>query len=228
LGPLPNNAITELLGRAEDRFTSDDRRFIVKVAGGHPYLLQVAASEMWEAYAEGQDDPNQRWQQVGQDLYDEAALTLSDIWRLWSPATQRAFTAIALAHISSLTLGDREFRVERLTRDLSDLRPELRALQNQGFIMKNSAIPSGWQIRPVVFLWWVADEVVRVVRDDTPFDKWLLAQLWEGSLTRGEKRQLGKAIRAIGSKLRDGAAPLIQAAAKGAAEGVAKGMVGGG
>ena len=220
LGPWPNRAITELLDRAGDRFTPEDRRFIMEVAGGHPYLLQVAAAALWEAYEDDEDDPDQRRQQAGENLYEEAASTLGDIWQFWSPATQEAFTAIALAHISSLTLGDREFRVEHLTRDLSDLRPELRALQKQGFITENSAISSGWQIRPAVFLWWLADEVVRVARDDTPFDKWLLAQLWEGSLTRGEKQQLGKVIRAVGSLLKDGAATLIEAAAKGVGEAI--------
>jgi len=92
LGPWPDKDVTELLGRAGDRFTTADRRFITKVAGGHPYLLQVAAFELWETYAEGQEDPHRRWQQAGQSLYDKAALILDDTWRLWSPATRKAFT----------------------------------------------------------------------------------------------------------------------------------------
>jgi len=92
LGPLPDKYVTELLRRAGDRFTTADRRFITKVAGGHPYLLQVAASELWEAYTEGQDDPYRRRQQAGQSLYDKATLILDDTWRLWSPATRKAFT----------------------------------------------------------------------------------------------------------------------------------------
>jgi hypothetical protein len=38
--------MTGLLRRAGGRFTTADRRFITKVAGGHPYLLQVAAFEL--------------------------------------------------------------------------------------------------------------------------------------------------------------------------------------
>ena len=65
LGPWSNKAVTDLLNRAGDRFTADDRRYLAKVAGGHPYLLQAAASELWGAYAEGVDDTGEHWQRTG-------------------------------------------------------------------------------------------------------------------------------------------------------------------
>jgi len=102
LGPLPYKAIAGLLRRAEGRFTLDDCRFIREIAGGHPYLLQVAASEQWEAYGEGERDTCRRWQQVGQSLYEEATLTLSDTWQFWVPAVRWAFTTVALNHMSYL------------------------------------------------------------------------------------------------------------------------------
>jgi hypothetical protein len=222
LGPWPDRDVAELLRRAGDRFTRDDRRFIAEVAGGHPYLLQVVAYELWEAYEEGERDPNQRRQQAGQKLYDEAARILADTWRLWSPTTCKAFTAVALAHIPRL-LKQRQFYVERLIRDLRDLGPELWSLKKQGFVAENEAIPGGWRVRPQAFLWWLADELVRTVRDEPSFEEWLRAQEWEGLLTRGEKQQLVKGVRAVTGLLKDGVTTLIEAAAKGAGEAMVKG-----
>jgi hypothetical protein len=222
LGPWPDKDVAELLRRAGDRFTTDDRRFIAEVAGGHPYLLQVAAYELWEAYEEGERDPNRRRQQAGQKLYNEAALTLGDIWRLWSPATRRAFTAVALAHIPRL-LKQHQFYVKRLIRDLRDLGPELQSLNKPGLGAEDEAIPGGWRVRPQAVLWWLADELVRTVRDEPSFEEWLRKQEWEDLLTRGEKQELDKGVRAVVGLLKDGVATLIKAAAKGAGEAIVKG-----
>ncbi len=78
LGPWPNKDVEALLRRAGDRFTIADRRFVVQVAGEHPYLLQAAASELWEAYKDGEEDSALR-RQAWERLLDEAALTLGNL-----------------------------------------------------------------------------------------------------------------------------------------------------
>jgi hypothetical protein len=221
LGPLPNRAVTALLDRAGERFTPEDRRYVARLAGGHPYLLQVAASELWEAYAEGADDAGELRRRAAQGLYDKTALTLESTWRLWPPAMRRAFTAVALADVAGM-LERREFFELPLVRDVRrDCGRELRALEWQGFVCADDAAPTGYRVRPQAFLWWLADEVVRTVRDDTPFEEWLRRQELGVVLTRGERAQLGEAARAIGGMLQDGAATLIQAAAHGAGAGIA-------
>ena len=222
LGPLPDKYVTALLCRAGERFNPADCSFVVGVAGGHPYLLQAAASELWEAYAEGQDDCRLCRQQAGQILYDKAALILDDTWRLWSPATRKAFTIVALADIPRM-LEQRQFYQLPLTRDKRDVGRELRALAKQGFVTEEKTATVGWRVRPQAFLWWLADELVRTVRDDMPFEGWLRKQEMGVLLTQGEKEQLGKAVREVGGLLKDGATTLIQAAAKGAVEATAGG-----
>jgi hypothetical protein len=78
-------------------------------------------------------------------------------------------------------------------------------------------------VRPQAFLWWLADELVCTVRDEPSFKEWLREQEWEGLLTRDEKQQLAKGVRAIVGLLKDGAKTLIEAAAKGAGETIVKG-----
>jgi hypothetical protein len=215
LGPWPNKDVEALLRQAGDRFTPADRRFIVRVAGGHPFLLQAAASELWEAYAEGSDDTGEHRQQAGQVLYDKAALILEDTWRLWQPATRKAFTIVALADVA-LMLEQRQFYSLPLTRDKRDKRDvgrELRTLAKQGFVTKDERASAGYRIRPQAFLWWLTDELVRTVREETPFEDWLQKQELGVLLTHGEKEQLGQAVRKVGSLLKDGVATLIEAAA---------------
>ena len=222
LGPLPNSAVTELLRRAEGRFTSDDGRLIVEMAGGHPYLLQVAAFELWEAYADFPDGPDQRWQQTGQMLYREALDTLSDIWRLWSPAMRKAFTVVALAEMSGL--GQKKFRVKRLVRDLSDLGSELRTLRDHGFIVEDEHVPGGWQVRPQVFLWWLADDLATMARREMPFGEWLQRQELDSLLAGAEKEQWGKAVQVAGVVFKEGVKVLVEATIQGFLSGVVTGV----
>jgi len=218
LGPWPNKDVEALLRRAGEGFTLGDRRFIVRVAGGHPYLLQAAAFELWEAYAEGVDNTGQHRQRAGARLYDKAELILEDTWRLWPPATRRAFTMVALADVARM-LEQRQFFELPLVHDRRDVGRELRALAKQGFVTQDETASLGYCVRPQAFLWWLADEMVRTVRDDVPFEEWLRQQDLGLLLTRAEKEQLGQAIRAVGELLKDGASTLIQAAAAGAALG---------
>jgi hypothetical protein len=220
LGPWSNKDVTALLNRAGDRFTAHDRRYLAKIAGGHPYLLQAAASELWGAYAEGVDDTGEHWQRTGRGLYDNVAMVLDGTWQLWPSATRKAFTAVALADLAGM-LGERAFFEMPLIRDARrDCGPELRALRKQGFVTKDEEAPAGHRVRPQAFLWWLTDEMVRTVRDDTPFEEWLRQQEMGIVLTRGEREQLGEAVRAIVGMLQDGAATLIEAAAKGAGKAV--------
>ncbi|MDY6875335.1 MAG: winged helix-turn-helix domain-containing protein [Chloroflexota bacterium] len=174
LGALPNEYVTELLHRAGDRFTAEDHCFIGRLAGGHPHLVQVAASALWEAYEEGEGDAYWRRQQAEQSLYDEAAQILDDAWRLWPSETRKALTAVALVHINTLEereklLEKHQFNVERLIHEIGDFDPELRSLEKHGLVVRDEAISGGWRVCPHVLLRWLANELVRMARGETTF-----------------------------------------------------------
>jgi hypothetical protein len=223
LGALPAKYVAELLHQAKDCLKPDDRRFIMAVAGAHPYLVQVAASALWEAHIEGEDDPIRRRQAAGQILHQEAELTLGDTWRLWSPATRRAFIAVAL---SDITMARQLFHEKRLLRDVHNFGPELRQLKKRGFVGEDATAVTGWRVRPQAFLWWIADELVRSVRDEPSLDEWLRKQEWEGLLTRGEREQLGKVIHTLVGMLKGGAAKLIEEVAEGFGEALGRRLFG--
>lgn len=228
LGPWPEGAIDDLLHRAGDRFAPQDRRFIKGMAGGHPYLLQVVASALWEAYEDGISSASERRQQAEQRLCAEAARTLSDCWTLWPAEAQKAMAAVALAQINTWArhekiVGKRDLHVDRLTQDIPDLRPELQALANQGFVVEDDTVLGGWRVRPLAFLHWLSSEMVQATRSPKSFEGWVQAQAIEGVLTQEEKEQLGKAARTLGDFVKDFLGAFSGAAAKAAGERIGKG-----
>ena len=218
MGPLSLRDISELLRRAE-RFSTQDRRFVSGVAGGHPYLVQATAAALWDVYEDKLRDPVERWRAAGESLYDEAEMTIGNTWRQWPSAMRQAITAVALAHIPTL-LGKREFLVDRFIRDIRDFAPELRELKRRGFTKEDDAVPGGWRVRPGVFLWWLADELTRTVRSQEVFEDWLRAEVLEGPLTRKEKQQLGRVARETMGLVKGGVSALIEAAAYGIGSGL--------
>jgi len=222
IGPLADKDVAELLRWGANHFTADDRRFIMRVGGGHPYLIQLTAAALWEAYEDHERAmPSLRRQQAGQSLYDEAAMIMSDTWRVWSPATRKAFAAVALAQIPWL-LNERRFQIGRMIHDMADLEPELRLLKKHGFVAESSEIPGGWRVRPAAYLWWLADQVRRTIRQDTPFEDWLREQEMDGLMTRRQKQRFDKALAATMELLKGGVSTLIEAAAKGLGEAIVK------
>ncbi len=214
LGAWSEKTIDKLLERAGKRFSVEDKRFIKHAAGAHPYLLQAAAAALWEIYEDGEEEePAQRLEQAGQQLYDVAGQMLGDTWRIWSPQIRLAMSAVALAQTPDL-LEERKFRDEVLAGDMRNFGPELRILVKQGFVEKAENSLSGWRIRPAAFLWWLADELVRTVRDEQAFAEWIRAQEWDGLLTIGEKEKFSRAGKAVAGLLSNGASELIKAAIK--------------
>jgi hypothetical protein len=222
LGPFPERDVATLLNRAGDCFTPEDRRAIRVAAGKHPYLLQVAASAMWDAWEEGIGDVGERRRYIGQRLYREHRLHFADTWRIWSPSMRKAFTSVALAHTARL-LPERGFLTDAFIEDLRDWAPELDDLEATGLLARDKQVRGGWRVVPQVMLWWLADELVRAVRADTPFEHWLRAQELDGLLTRKELEQLREVVRGAVQVLRQGATTLVEAFAKGVGAGLAGG-----
>lgn len=213
--------MADLLGRAGGRFSAADRRFIADISGGHPYLAQAGAAALWDAYEDGERDAVCRWEQIGHALYDEAKGTLTNTWQQWPASFRQALTAVALGQMPPV-LGRREVLAGRLVRDVSSFAPELRDLAKQGFVIEDAALGSGWRVRPAALLWWLADELIRITREDKTFEDWLRNELLVGPLTQGEWQQIGQAVKGVTGLFQAGATTFIQAAAKGWGEAVVK------
>ncbi len=221
LPPFPQKDMGILLSRG-GQFTPADRAFLKRIGGQHPYFLQTAAYFLWDWY-EDEDDAITRYEKVGRDFYRSAGeTTLSPIWESWTPYMQMAFTITALESMPNL-LGaeqNQQFDINHLLRDLLNFAPELRKLETRAFLRKDTDKRSGYAPHAEVMLWYLADELTRVIRPDVGLEQWLTRQQWDGLLKRGEKEALGRAFQQAGGLLKEGASAFIKAAAEGAAKGV--------
>ncbi len=214
----PEKALTQLLDRAGERFDKQDRRYIAYASGQHPFVAQAAAAKLWEADEEGLTGMA-RYRSAGRALYSETKLHFVDTWQSWTNETRKAVTAVALTQIPRLLTGH-EFLVSELIEDLDDYGPELEMLEAAGLLAEGAK--GEWRITQGAFLWWLADELRRNVRDDTEFKTWLLAQEMDGLLTSKERQKMSKAVQGTLGALGKGASTLIEAFAKGLGEAASK------
>jgi len=135
LGALSDASIDNLLQLRYHPFTEDDRCFIKDTAGGHPYLVQVAATILWEAYENKEPEPLASAEKT---FYSRAKSTLNNILRSWAQSTTQAFLAVARQQ------------------DVSRFDTELDELEKQGFV-KQDKENGKWQVRAHVFSEFVAN-----------------------------------------------------------------------
>lgn len=216
LGPLPKRDVARLLAHAKARFDNRDRQFVSLASGNHPYLLQMAADILWEVDVEGKQDL-ERYRRAAEELRMQSEGHFADTWRSWSNAERKVIMAISLAQMS-LLVEDHTFEWSNLVEDIDDYTPELRGLEKSGTVIKVGG--SNHRLAQRALLWWLADEIKRLVRDELTFEQWLEEQEYDGVLTQKEKRTLGEVARELGVFLQQGATTLIEAFAKGVGEGL--------
>ena len=209
LGLLTLKALGTLLDRAGERFNQDDRRFVRQLSGGHPYLAQVAAFELWEIDEEGIEG-EARYRQASEAFYDQTRAHFRSNWAVMTDDERKAITAVALLQMPGLING-RSFHVGRLTQHLSDYTPELDKLRRSGLVKRQD---NTWIIPQAGFLWWLADEMWRTVRDEDSFTAWLQRQALDGVFTRGERAWMGEAATNVAEVVDKGVVAIIEAFAK--------------
>lgn len=220
LSPFSKRATEELLARGGDRFDAADREFILRLADGHPYFLQVVASELWELNEDESLTPVERRQQAGAALYHCTQTVLADTWRLWTPEMRKAFAVVALDQMPEL-LGEKQFHLRPLRQKLVDYKPEVNELKKRGYIRENAAVESGWIIAGEVMLWFVADMLIQALRaKDDDLGAFFQAQQWIGLFTKEEIAQVGSAVKSLGKLLMGGVETFIKAASEGWGKGV--------
>jgi len=222
LGPLTESGVKQLLSLAGNRFTTSDKQIIRTLAGHHPYLLQSASSALWEAYEEDEMIHTEKIREaVATRLYRELNHFFSDTWNVWTPEMRKAFTAVAIAHQATL-LPETTFRLSALLKEFHHWGPELGDLEERGLIVKDKSFKTGYRVSSGILLTWLADELVKVVRSDKPFDTWLQDEKIDTAfLSTREKNVFKDAVTGAAKALGQGATAMIEAFGKGLGSGVA-------
>ncbi|MCP4109688.1 MAG: hypothetical protein GY749_29910 [Desulfobacteraceae bacterium] len=218
LGPLPKEHTKTLLDQAKGILGKNDREFILKVSGRHPYLLQAAAAILWEIASQGKHGTD-RYKTASDEMYRQTNAHFADTWKSWSTAERKAITAIALAQIPDL-VDKHKFSWTKLIENITDYSAELRRLKDAGTIIESGE--DNWHITQQAFLWWLADEIKRITRDESSrdesgFEAWICEQEMDGLLTKQERKNMSQAVSEIATK---GATTLIESFAKGFGTGI--------
>jgi hypothetical protein len=177
LGPLSDTEINQLLELGKEHFTENDIDFIKDIAGGHPYLLQVAASGLWKhklyenkAY---EKEPFKRQQQT-QKFYFQVEDALDKMRQSWSASMQKAFTSVAFAQMKQLkgVFKRQGINVESISRLIPSLKRDLELLKLYGFVMEDESIAGGWRICSSIFLHFIILNFKQEYRDELPKEVW--------------------------------------------------------
>jgi hypothetical protein len=220
LGAFEEKTIQEFLSLAQRRLSSSDHKYVVQIAGGHPYFLQIAKTSLLEEYDEKTKGESVRWHRVGERLFGQAKHIMDDTWRLWTPEMKQAFVTIGLDEMP-IILGEKQFDIVSLVASLADLAPEIRTLKARGFIREDKRLPGGYALEAEVMLWWLADQLIVALRTNDELGAWLRLQQWDGTfLKKKEKDQLIQAIHSVGNFLKGGVETFITAAAEGIGKGI--------
>jgi hypothetical protein len=222
LNSFSHDDVNTFLNRPNSYFDTEDLLFLERVSGGHPYFLQTCASYLWDAHEKKIVDSVMRRAQAGEQCFHQTDHILRDTWRTWNPYIQMAFTLAALDAMPPL-LPNRQFDIYQLLKDRPSLAPEQRLLKNRGFLRPDSNLEGGFAPHSEIMLWFLAEELTRLLRPENPdLKKWLHDQEWEGLLKHGEKESIQNTLQSLKPIIKDGALSFIKAAA----EGLGKGMFG--
>jgi tetratricopeptide (TPR) repeat protein len=156
LGALPETDIDELLHQGSNYFTKSDYLFIKEIAGGHPYLLQVAASLLWDVYENGNiKNAKKRQQYLENEFYNKVEEILGNIWHSWSPDMQRAFYSVVQSQKeeSENLFPQKRYKSEQW-RELERYGFLTSSCKNQlgEFINRFKSNYCKWQVYPRIFL----------------------------------------------------------------------------
>lgn len=148
-------------------------------------------------------------------MYRQTLAHFSDTWKSWTVAERKVITAIALAQIPDL-VEKHTFLWTKLIEKITDYSAELRRLKDAGTIIETEG--NNWQVTQQAFIWWLADEIKRVSRDDSSFEDWIREQEMDGVFTKKERKNMGQAAKKASELISKGASSLIEAFAKGLAK----------
>lgn len=156
LQPLENTEIDMLIEQSLDgtgvMFDNDDRAFLRRISGRHPFLVQIGAAALFEACARGLVQPESHLT-AAQQLQHHATDHFNIEWRIYDQDTRTVLVALALAEhprpdVPTLALSD--------THDL-----ELRWLVDGSIIEQESAglawNNATWRIAAQSFGEWLLD-----------------------------------------------------------------------
>lgn len=211
LSVLSQRDIALLLQPYTDHYSIIDRQFIVDVSGGTPFLVRLAASEIWR-----KDNSNQKadvafYQKASERINYATQHYFSDIWRGWTPQTRIAIASIAFLQTPNI-LGEISIQTTNIDKYLPYILPEIRELIQNGWVSEHRNTHNRFRINQEAVLWWLSSELVRTIRDDKGFEDWLLGKkLVGGIFPQKDFENFRQMTKYVAGLLKNGVSTLMEA-----------------
>ncbi len=201
---LPDEA-QRLFERAdpERRLPARDHHAILKLAGYHPYLIQLFASLVWERRLAGQPLASEGYLTLATQAVESADAHFGDTWSYW--IRQKEASAQLLAIMLTLReLGRDQYRLAQLNDATTLFSKPVSMLESAGVLER---VAGEIRLTSGAFAIWVAHNHIQ--RSLTDPATWLNEnERLFGPITRGQIEQAGKALNSVYQEIKDTALDL--------------------
>jgi hypothetical protein len=172
---------------------------IFRVAGFHPYFLQVACYHAFETYRRPMSDL-ERAQIIGGQLYQEAAPHLANYWHTSDEREKIVLTLLGLLERRGRA-GDQRFDLSNLREYYARSEQTLSHLEKRGLLVEQE---DGFKLFNAAFGDWIMEEITDVAHDPQGYDDWLRTNRSVfDKMSSSAKNEMGQILPKISGKYRD-------------------------
>jgi hypothetical protein len=191
--------VNDLLDRAGDAFSSNDRLFIRRVAGRHPFLLQAMAATLLETQGDN------RHSRASERFYERVVWHFDDVWHCMDDRTRAASVVLSLVELGrpalkrAFTCSEIE-QADRFGLTLSNMAEQGLAehVGRDWPFNQEHLVPwqgKQWTVGAQALAWWMRDVVVAEARQVPAYDAWLADKRYRVLLTQEQWDRLLNAVR---------------------------------
>ncbi len=198
------------------KFDDQDRDFVVRLSGRHPYRLQAACAALFDGIVT-KKDAEERYLYASEKFSTQTEHHFSQVWKRLDEKSRTVLVIMSILWLGGMVLG-KNFSFGEIEKSQS-FQPELDKLLKLGLVEKvgkKSKLQfdfehlllwqdQKWQISCEGIVWWVAKIIVGESREIPDFNKWLNNQEVLGYiLTRKQLETIKDLAKNIPSAIGDG------------------------
>jgi hypothetical protein len=180
-------------------FSVAERDLIATLAGTHPFFLQMACHQLYEAHVRGRDEPARK-RALAAEFREQAQGHFRDSWQNCDDREKIVLTALTLLERGS-SIADRKFKVEALQDIYNQSDQTLERLDRRGLLKQSD---SGYSLFSISLGDWIIDELRGELSERQTYDSWLAANESSLATLPGKlKAELNATLPQIAARYRE-------------------------
>ena len=188
--------IHDYTNNTKNLFTPKDKRIIWRLSGGHPFLVQLAASIIWDARATGQAIAEDGYSFLKNALLEIAHPHFWDVWRYLSPAAQAIGIMVTIREIAT----HRKYNTSDLDEAIRTCEIQIRELIRAGLLLLENNTPV---LSSLSFGMWILRTQVGSGKEIPHPEEWLRQnQEIFGQVTRKQIDIIARSVGKMYTELR--------------------------